>query len=38
MTGQSLVKLCREGKFDSGTAKTYIDEKPTHDTIKALRR
>jgi twitching motility protein PilT len=35
---QGLVKLCREGKIDYETAKPYIYEKSTHDTIKALRR
>jgi twitching motility protein PilT len=35
---QSLVKLCREGKIDYETAKPYIFEKSTHDTIRAMRR
>ena len=35
---QALIKLCREGKIDYETAKPYIYEKSTHDTIKALRR
>ncbi len=35
---QSLVKLCREGVIDYETAKPYIYERTTHDTIRALRR
>ena len=35
---QSLIKLCREGKIDYETAKPYIYEKSTHETIKSLRR
>jgi hypothetical protein len=35
---QSLVKLCREGLIDYETAKPYIYERTTHDTLKALRR
>ncbi len=35
---QGLTKLCREGKIDYETAKPYIYEKATHETIKALRR
>ncbi len=35
---QALVKLCREGLIDYETAKPYIYERTTHDTIKALRR
>jgi hypothetical protein len=35
---QALVKLCREGRIDYDTAKPYIYEKSTHETIKGLRR
>ncbi len=35
---QSLIKLCRDGLIDYETAKPYIYEKSTHDTIKAQRR
>jgi twitching motility protein PilT len=35
---QSLTRLCRDGMIDYETAKPYIYERSTHDTIKALRR
>jgi hypothetical protein len=35
---QALTKLCREGQIDYETAKPYIYEKSTHETIKAQRR
>lgn len=34
---QALIKLCREGTIDYETAKPYICEKTTHETIRALR-
>jgi len=33
---QSLIKLCREAKIDYETAKPFIYERTTHETIKAL--
>jgi twitching motility protein PilT len=33
---QSLTRLCREGRIDYETAKPFIYERTTHDTIKAL--
>ena len=35
---QSLIKLCREGKIDYETARPFVYERTTHDTIKALGR
>jgi twitching motility protein PilT len=35
---QSLIKLCREGRIDYEAAKPYINDKTTHETIKAVRR
>jgi hypothetical protein len=35
---QSLIKLCRDGRIDYETARPFIYERTTHDTIKALGR
>jgi twitching motility protein PilT len=34
---QCLVRLCREGKIDYETAKPYIYEKTTHETLRVVR-
>ncbi len=35
---QSLIKLCREGRIDYESAKPYITDRTTHETLKAIRR
>lgn len=34
---QSLTQLCRDGRIDYNTAKPYIHDKATHETIRSLR-
>ncbi len=35
---QSLIRLCRERKIDYDTAKPYIYDQTTHETIKSMSR
>ena len=35
---QSLTRLCREGKIDYETAKPYIYDKGTHESLKSFTR
>ena len=35
---QCLIRLCKEGKIDYETAKPYVYDKSTHETLKNISR
>ena len=37
-TDQSLAQLCKSGIIDYDTAKPFIHDKGTHDTLKSFSR